>query len=899
MDSQPKNALFQLGLSFVPIILIIIVFSTPLGMVPPLGDLINPNGGIWDVSSYAEHGSKTITIPGVKEEVICYYDEWGIPHIFAQTDEDMLFTIGYVHARDRLFQLDMVRRLFTGRVSELLGDYALPSDKFYRNLCLERAANATWNLILAEDPNSAFVNGLEAYAAGINYYIDHLSPHEVPLEFRLLNYRPSHWLPHHSIAYGKYMALGLAHDGFLEFTVALLSSYFSEAEILELFPINNTAGVVPILPNFGSYPSPPNPPNTSSSIQTFLEGSENPLPQGVINSIYQILANNEAANQVVIDSNTGFTVEDYSTVHQTILGSNNWVIDGNISDTGYPILANDMHLQLVMPSVWYEIQHASAESGENVYGFSFVGSPGVVAGHNQYASWGFTNVGADVTDYYYYNTSTDGKQYLNGSEWQDFIIVNETIPVKGSPDVEYTIRFTGHGPVISPGIDSTLDATDYTPVAMRWTGLDDLMYGKTDYLFRSLINIRRSHILEDFVEAQKDWGVPGQNLVIATSDGHIAIRPVGNYPIRPQGNWGRLPVNGSDPANDWLGYIPYEELPVKHDPAQHFLASANQKTTGPNYPYFMGSFFAPSYRGRSINRLIQEKINADEEISVEDMQKFQSDIVDLSVEAFKPVWSNINTGSNTTLQAVLDYMLEWGGSEYRLGEMHRDLVAPTIFTEWLDFFRINTFGDEFADAPDQVTGRFPQDNVLENMTLYNQSVKWFDDINTVTVETITDIAYQSLVDAIDYLVSPYGLATSSMEKWKYGDYHTLFPLHLTEMGPFNAGPYPFYGNGYTLAAASGRTVHHGASERAVYSLDPSLRNSTHAWTSIPGGQNGNPLSIHYKDQLELLYIVRTDDRFGYHDSHYYVSAEEFLTAAKASSSDLFYIETTLILKPGG
>ncbi|MHA2053671.1 MAG: penicillin acylase family protein, partial [Candidatus Hodarchaeales archaeon] len=320
---------------------------------------MNPNGGIWDVSTYAEHGDKTLTIPNVKNEVICYYDEWGIPHIFAENDSDMFFAIGYVHARDRLFQLEMVKRLYTGRLSEIIGESALPADIQARNLCLDRAANHTWNLIRAEDPDGYFVESLQAYSDGINYYIDHLSPHELPLEFRLLNFRPTHWFPHHSIAYGKYMALGLAHDGFREFTVALLSSYFSNTEILELFPINNTAGIIPVLPNYGSYPSPPTPPNGSGApMQTYIESADKSLPINVLNAISNIMVNSEIASQVIVESNNGYTVEDYNTIFDTILGSNNWVIDGNISDTGYPMLANDMHLQLVMPSVWYEIHHA-------------------------------------------------------------------------------------------------------------------------------------------------------------------------------------------------------------------------------------------------------------------------------------------------------------------------------------------------------------------------------------------------------------------------------------------------------------------------------------------------------------------------------------------------------------
>ncbi|MHA1977450.1 MAG: penicillin acylase family protein [Candidatus Hodarchaeales archaeon] len=893
-----SNPVVKLGLSLIPVLLIIVVFSTPLGLVPPLGGILNPNGGIWDVSTYAEHGSKTLTIPNVEEEVICYYDEWGVPHIFAETDSDMFFTIGYVHARDRLFQLEMVRRLYTGRISEIIGESALSADIQMRNLCLDRAANTTWNLMLADNPESNLVKSLEKYTEGINYYIDHLSSHELPLEFRLLNAKPSHWLPHYTIGYGKYMSMGLAHDGFRDFTVALLGSHFPESELLELFPINNTVGVIPVLPNYGSYPSPPTPPGSAPDpIQSEATDVESSLPESVISSMLAIMDSNDISEHIVI--NDGYTVEDYLGVFDTILGSNNWVINGSVSSTGYPILANDMHLQLVMPGVWYEMQHASEESGTNVYGFSFVGAPGVIAGHSKYASWGFTNVGADVVDYFYYNASADGTKYLNGSTWEDFQIVTETIPVKGAADHELTIRFTGHGPVISPDINSHVEAANYAPIAMRWTGHDDLMSGNPDYLFKAVFSLWNARTLEDFAEAQRDWSIPGQNFVVATTDNHIAIRPIANYPIRPKGNWGRKPVNGSDPANDWVGYIPFDELAIAEDPAQQFLSSTNQKTTGPDYPYFMGSFFAPGYRSRSITKLIQDKIDASEKISVEDMQTFQSDIVDTSIEAFQPVWSTIDTLGNTTLQKALEYMHTWGGASYRFGEMHRDLVAPTIYTEWLEFFRYNTFADEFAEAHEEVRTTFPQDNTLENMTLYNQSVKWFDDIATPEIETIEDIAYQSLVNAVDFLATPYGLNTVNMDDWIYGSYHTLFPLHLTELSPLNAGPYPFYGNRYTLAAASGRTVHHGASERAVYDLDPAKCNLPHAWTSIPSGQNGNPLSKHYKDQLETLYIVRTNDRFGYHVAHFYTSAAEFKAVATMSSSDSFFIESTLTFQPGG
>ncbi|MHA2074349.1 MAG: penicillin acylase family protein, partial [Candidatus Hodarchaeales archaeon] len=462
MLSSSQEDIVKFIATFFPVFLIIILFSTPFGVIPPLGNLLNPNGGIWDIGIYAEHSSKTLTVPGIEDEVICYYDEWGIPHIFAKTDNDMFFTIGYVQARDRLFQLDMLRRMYTGRLAEILGENYLDSDIYFRNLCLERAANATWQIALKDPELSVHINSLEAYSRGINYFIDHLSTHEIPPEFRLLNYLPNHWEPHHSLAFGKFMSYGLAFQEY-DFLLALLTDHFTEAEILELVPLNNTVGMIPVLPNYGSYPSPPNRPNTTSDY-THSFSKKEPIPSEIITRIQSLLGHRELISKQSI---LGVNTEEYVKSFTSVLGSNNWVIDGFRSSTGYPILCNDMHLQLTQPSIWYEIQHASAESGINVYGFSFIGSPGIIAGHSSYAAWGFTNVGADVTDYYYYNIRTqDGEeQYLNGTEWQTFEKISEKIPVKGKDDFKFDIKFTGHGPVLSYDTGSS-----HSTLAVRWTG---------------------------------------------------------------------------------------------------------------------------------------------------------------------------------------------------------------------------------------------------------------------------------------------------------------------------------------------------------------------------------------------------------------------------------------------
>lgn len=893
MEIKNQKAL-KVGLSAIPIVIMLITLSLPIDILPPLGNLFNPNGGIWDLSTFSEHPKyKTISVPSIKNEIVCYYDFWGIPHIFAQTDTDMYFAIGYVQARDRLFQMDIMRRLYTGRLSEVLGRIALPSDIYYRNICLERAANATLMIMKADTTMNKELQGLQSYSDGINYFINHLTDRTLPPEFKLLGYKPNHWEPVHTLAFGKFMSQGLALQAY-DFMMAMLSEVFTSNELNSLIPINNTVGMIPVLPNYGSYPSPPVSPNDNEVEQS----TQDTVPTDIVTRVSQLYEQLERIQQLKI---LNIPLTTFSEGISNLFGSNNWVINGSISSSGYPMLCNDMHLSLTMPSVWYEMQHSSVESGINVYGFSFIGAPGVIAGHSQHAAWGFTNVGADVTDYYFYNTriTTQGKhQYLNDTEWQEFNFVKETIPIRGETDYEFNLKFTGHGPVLE--YDTGL-SDKYTAISMRWTGHDDLMYNDPDYLLTCIQKFWTSETLEDFIEAQRNWKVPGQNFVVATTEGDIAIRPVAKYPIRPKGNWGRLPQNGSDPSNNWLGYIPYEELAVCHNPSQCFLTSTNQKTTGPEYKYFLGSFFDEGYRSRRITELIQEKIDTDEKITIEDLMRFQSDNVDTRARVFKDTWSVIDPEGNLTLIAALNYLNTWGNdSNYEFGEMDRNLVAPTIFELWMNFYRQNIFADELLEAPEQVRGAYPQWNTVENITLYNASVRWFDDVTTSSrVETIEDIAYSALVKALDYLASPKGLGTKNLDEWLWGNYHKLDIRHIADLKPFNSGPYPWDGSGYTLNAAGSRNVHGGPSERVVYSVDPAIALMPHAYSTIPGGQNGHPLSRHYRDQLEQLYINRSNGRYGYHVSYYYQSAEIFQEIADTSSDDIFVIEATLIIKPGG
>ncbi|MFX0197468.1 MAG: penicillin acylase family protein [Candidatus Hodarchaeota archaeon] len=894
MGTQSKKLIRVV--SYVGLALVVIgVLTISLGPMPPLGNLINPNGGLWAVSQNADlPENQTVQLSGLHDTVTIYRDRYGVPHIYAKTEEDLYYATGYVHAQDRLWQLDITRRQFNGRVSEILGDVALETDIFYRTIGLERAANQSYQMLLAQDPDAPGMRAIHAYTDGINAYIEKMQPEDLPLEFRLINYKPTPWRPHDTLGFANMMEWSLAGDIDLELIMALLVYRFGKETAEELFPIENTIGQIPVIPDYGSYPSPP---STPAIYYSQVEAStQEKIHVGVINSINQILDRLERIRSLEVNN---IPSNEFGA---SFLGSNNWVIDGTISATGWPILANDMHLSHSLPPIWYEIHQVSSDSGLNVYGFSFIGAPFVIAGHNEYCAWGYTNVGADVTDFYYYKLNPNNPdQYWSASkgDWEFFTIVEEKIPVKDAEDYTLNIRYTEHGPIISEDVHrenqyATL-LPEYTLVAMRWTGHDT-----PDPLMRAVYNFNHMHNLTEFVQAGIDWWVPAQNTVFADIYGNIAIRPVGRYPIRPPGYWGRVPHNGSAGENEWLGFIPYDEIPVSANPPQHYLASANQKTAGPEYAYFFGSFFANGYRARRINELLQTGgTGPNDKITFQDMQRFQTDNIDTAALAFKPHILSITPTTDPQVQAALEYIAPWNGS------MLKDLVAPTIWREWLDHFMYNTFDDEYM-AANAIGLPPPQWTVLENFTLYNQSVAWFDDISTSNrVEIIKDIILKSMKDTIKQLTEEFG---SDMKKWLWGDYHKLHVDHLAGrdlFGPLSALPFRYDGDANTLNAAGGskktfanvtyREVHSGPSERFVVDLGKLRKNTLEkgsypnvAESVIPGGQRGWALSRHYKDQLETLYVV-----YEYHPSWFYATASAFHDLNPTE------IESTFILKPKG
>ncbi|MHA2370969.1 MAG: penicillin acylase family protein, partial [Candidatus Hodarchaeales archaeon] len=775
------------------------------------------------------------------EDARIIHDTWGVPHIYATNEYSLYYATGFVHAQDRLFQMEMFRRLVSGRLSEVIGSSMFSEDRYYRQLQLWNSAQASYEYMKAHTPDSPFLSILDAYVDGVNAYIDKLTEDHLPDEFKFLNYRPDPWTPVDSLAWGKMMEWNLAGQTY-DLTVGLATILFGEERVNQLFPLNNTFRMIPVLPNYGSYENS----TTKPAFQEFaINSNVLALAKTYQNILKSLPKSAESPFGIRVNNNPELT------------GSNNWVVGGNLSASGFPILANDMHLGWTMPPIWYECHQVILGTDFNVYGYSFPGQPLIIAGHNTHAAWGYTNVGADVCDYYYYTINPDNpNQYWNGTteQWQDFEIIEEVFQVGEEAKTETFLK-TGHGPIISNFKPD--GATEDLPVALRWTGHD-----VPDELFKAVYYINRAHDLAGIIEAQRFWGVPAQNFVYADISGTIAMRPVGKYPIRDTraGYWGRIPYNGSANENPWLGYIPYEELPTVTNPTQGFLSSTNQKTAGPDYPYFLGSFFAPGYRARRITDLLESLEN--QSATADDLKRFQGDNVDTAAIAFLPTLLSVNSTDNRT-QDALDILAAWNGT------MLKELVAPTIWRVWMDKFIELTFHDEY-EAVGASEIQYPQWNTVERFVVYNDSVDWFDNTTTTNVnETIDDIAAAALNATLASLESLFG---TTIADWQWGDYHKMRIDHPlgSILSVYNRGPYPWDGSGNTLNAAGGRIVKGGPSERIVYDLARLANGSAFAaYSVLPGGQSGNTTSSHYDDQLELFRA------YEYHPAWFYDQPEEF------------------------
>lgn len=839
-----KTKYRRLSTYIVITVIILIIFSIPLDILQGLGGIIFPSSGLWNVPGEVP-AEERLVIPGFKGNVTVFRDEWGVPHIYSDYEKDMFFAQGYCHAQDRYFQMDMIRRQVRGMLSEIVGESALAQDKYNLAMGMEYWANETDKVI----SKMAFYENLESYVAGVNYYLQtHKS--EKPLEYQLLGFEPTNWSTLDSLCLVQEMARQLSW-GYDDIYRMLNYDALGSGKFNELFGLP-LPYQIPICPNYGSFGEIP---EAAGTIE--VEITENPP---VISAMSDFITSVNT-----IDS------ERELIEFQDIRGSNNWVISGKKSNTGMPILCNDMHLSWIMPGVWYEQHLVAKDTGLNVYGFSVPGMPLVAVGHNQYIAWGFTNTGYDVLDWYYYKTFGSDEYIYNG-KMKEFTTRTHIINVKGQAPVEFTVRLTVHGPVLSDLRDFNLPTSNENIViAAKWTG-QGIYY---NFLAGNGFNHAKNRA--QFDSASRYWTTLAQNIVYADIYGNIAIRPTGKVPIRS--NFGKFPYDGSIGEGEWTGYIAFEDLPNTINPDQEFLASSNQIIAGPNYPYKLQSTYSEGYRARRINEYLSTI--GPYENGIEKMKKLQHDVKSSCAEAYTPYLINAIEsyyGSNapTQIQSILKELKGWNYF------MFRDLAAPTIYRKFRDYLYEYTFNDEF-EYYDAILG--PNLAVLENLMKEEPNSHWFDDINTLLIkENRDDIIIKALQSTIVWLENYYH--SSDPSTWRWGDVHKLYFTHLTGLDALSKGPYEGDGEEVTVMPSGinmGTTVSYamgGASERMIVDLS----NLNNSMSVIPSGERGLSNSKHYSDQLEQLYL-----QYKYHYQYFTNTINNF---PSSSIESRIYFTTT-------
>ena len=738
-----------------------------------------------------------LKLAGLSGPVSIVRDAEGIPHIYAKSAEDAYFALGFAHAQDRLWQLDMNRRIAAGRLAEILGPSAVDTDRFLRTLGVRRNAERIFGN-LSEQARAA----LKAYARGVNAYLANRKG-PLPPEFLLTGApAPARWEPADSIGWQTMMAWDLGGNWSQELLRMRLSQRLSLRQINEFMP---------------PYPG------------------DAVLPTQDYTRLYRQLSGTARQLAAVAAIAPPSHIEG--------MGSNNWVIDGTLSGTGKPLLANDPHLGLSAPSLWY-FAHLSAP-GLNVIGATLPGIPVVVLGHNDRIAWGFTNTAPDVQDLFIERINpANRRQYQTPDGWAEFAVRTETIKVKGKPDVTLEVRQSRHGPVITGALPvvarAGLDAGKYA-IAFAWTALrpDDLT-------LQAGIRFNRAGNWQEFLAGAKDFHSPQQNIVYADVDGNIGFVAPARVPVRKPENdlKGLAPAPGWDARYDWAGFIPFEQLPRQFNPAAHRLVTANQKIVGPNYPYFLTSEWALPYRANRINALL----DASPKHSLDSFAGIQKDVLSLAANELLPVVGKTAPKSERARKA-LSMLADWNA------EMDAHRPEPLIFNAWMRAASHAIFADELGDALmndywEQRNVHQPMVNVLKNLD--GQS-RWCGNA-LKPAQPAPDcgaVLSASLEAALDDLERRYG---KDMAAWRWGEAHAARSEHrpfakVDALARVFDIRVPSAGDTYTVNVGRYNlrdekepfVNHHAPSLRALYDLS-NLENSRFIHST---GQSGNVFSPLY------------------------------------------------------
>lgn len=778
-----------------------------VGPAPPLGFFLDPVNGAWAVAAAAElPRAFAAQIPTLDDEVRVVYDARAVPHIFARSVEDATRALGYVVARDRLFQLEVQTRATAGTLTELLGESVLNIDRFQRFLGLAWSAEKEFPTL---DPDA--VRLLEAYAEGVNSWIDQLKPRDLPLEYRLLNAWPQPWKPVYSSYVNKRIGYTINysdHDRRRLRVETLVGKVATDA----LFPVNSPIQE-PIQPNgrdsprfdVVSFPPPGEPGQTAGRRGHMLEYAWSRLAD--------LLPYRPTALPPGGEGWGGGAA------------SNNWAVAPHRTANGHTLLAGDPHLNLTLPSIWYEA-HLVVPGELDVYGVTIPGAAVISIGFNRDVAWSFTATANDVLDYYEEvldDSLTPSRYLLDGQLRPLDLRIEEFRGRSGDLLVTDTVYHTHRGPVLR-------DAS--SPLSIRWSVLE--RSGS-----EALFVVSRAKSVEEWLDGMAGWRTPVLSGVVADRHGNIALRSTGTFPIRPRDGFGNVIRDGSKSENDWVGFRRVGRYPLALNPEQGYVASANQQPIDPEVDDgYLGVNWFPPWRAMQINKLLR----ADSAVTLDAMRRYQTDPGSARADVFAPALIEaaratlVLSPDDERLREAVDLLAEWDR------QYTRDNERAVLFELAMNELVARTWDE--LETPE--TGRrvaTPRASILAALLMDPQSVWWDHRETADLVEDRDRILAASLRAALVRAKREYGDPNAGGWRWSRIRHTNIY--HLLELRSLSAVELPIQGGPSTLNPSSGNGVE-GASWRMVVDLGPDVR----AWAVYPGGQSGNPASPYYLDRLD-------------------------------------------------
>ncbi len=764
--------------------------SPALSAIPPVGKLFDPFRGFWANAEPKNFPSElSLQADGLQAPVEVLFDDRLVPHVFAQNDQDLYFAQGYLTAQFRLWQMEFQTHFAAGRISEIVGERALDLDRYQRGLGMVYGAEQSLETIMKD---STMKNVIEAYTQGVNAYIEQLSPQDYPLEYKILDYAPEPWTALKSALILKYMAYDLSASGTDDLAMSHALAKFGKPVLDSIFP------------NYSYFSSPIIPTGTKLD---FKPQKNPPVPanaEAVMNEIAKKLQKEYEASEAAPRNK----------------GSNNWAVGARKTASGYPILANDPHLALRLPSIWYEMQLVSPSV--NVYGVTIPGAPMVVIGFNSNISWGVTNTYTDVMDFYQIKFRDDKmEEYFHDGQWKKVSIREEPIKIRGKKEVSHQVRYTHHGPVVFDREAKPMGVDIPAGHALKWLALE----GSNEML--TFYKLNRAKNYEAFLDAIRYFICPGQNFAYADVEKNIALWVSGKIPFRWK-EQGKYVLDGSNSQHEWQGFLPFEHNPHVKNPDRHFVSSANQFATDTiSYPYYLNWNYSSSERGMRIN----EVLGGLNKITLDDIQALQNDNTNLLAREVMPALL-ARLRPDTTQENVRKVLGRFPKWDFKNAP---EAISATVFEEWWRQLEKAIWRDELPSPM-----RIPETYITYQILTKDTSARWFDNIRTAAKEDINTIINQSFQETMAMLEKKHGPVG---EAWQWGKHKNTSIKHLAQI-PGMGIEGLMIGGGSRIVNATTST--HGPSWRMVVLMEERVK----AYGIYPGGQSGNPGSPYYADMVE-------------------------------------------------